>query len=168
MPETKRLILVPLTYEQLLKYVKCDNSLERELNLNDSSRIIESDLKEALEQTIIPNVVDKSRDYLYSTIWTAISKTENKMVGDLCIYGEPNEKGEIEIGYGVYEEFRNRGFMTEIVQGMIEWAKTQLQVKSITASTGKINLASSRVLEKNGFVKSGESGEFFHWLLPVR
>jgi len=167
MPETKRLLLIPLTYEQLLMYARCDNSLERELNLNDSSRIIEADLKEALEQTILPNVADKSKNYLYSTIWTAISKTENKMVGDLCLYGEPNEKGEVEIGYGVYEEFRNRGYMTEIVQGMIEWAKTQSKVKSITASTDKGNPASSRVLEKTGFVKTGESEELFHWLLPV-
>jgi len=167
MKETKRLILLPLTYEQLLKYVRCDNSLEKELNLNDSKRIIETDLKEALEQTILPNVADKSKDYLYCTIWTAISKAENKMVGDLCLYGEPNEKGEIEIGYGVYEEYRNRGFMTEMVQGMIEWAKTQPKVKAIIASTDKTNLASFRVLEKNGFVKSGESEELFHWLLPV-
>lgn len=167
MKETKRLILLPLTYEQLLKYVRCDNSLEKELNLNDSKRIIETDLKEALEQTILPNVADKSKDYLYCTIWTAISKTENKMVGDLCLYGEPNEKGEIEIGYGVYEEYLNRGFMTEMVQGMIEWAKTQPKVKAIIASTDKTNLASFRVLEKNGFVKSGESEELFHWLLPV-
>jgi [ribosomal protein S5]-alanine N-acetyltransferase len=167
MPETNRLILIPLTYQQLLMYARCDNSLERELNLNDSSRIIEADLKEALEQTILPNVADKSKDYLYSTIWTAISKAENKMVGDLCIYGEPNEKGKIEIGYGIYKEFRNRGFMTEIVQGIIEWAKTQPTVKSITASTHKTNLASFRVLEKNGFVNNGESGDLFHWILPV-
>lgn len=167
MPETKRLILLPLTYEQLLMYARCDNSLERELNLNDSSRIVEADLKEALEQTILPNVADKSKDYLYCTLWTAISKAENKMVGDLCLYGEPNEKGEIEIGYGVYEEYRNRGFMTEMVQGMIEWAKTQPKIKAIIASTDKTNLASFRVLEKNDFVKTGESEELFHWLLPV-
>ena len=55
MPETNRLILIPLTCEQLLMYARCDNSLERELSLNDSSRIIEADLKEALEKTILPN-----------------------------------------------------------------------------------------------------------------
>jgi ribosomal-protein-alanine N-acetyltransferase len=105
MIETDRLVLRPLTYEQLIKYTKCDNSLEEELNLNESSRTISPELKEAFEQTILPNVADKSKNYLYSTLWTAISKAENKMVGDLCIYGEPNTDGEIEIGYGTYEEF---------------------------------------------------------------
>ena len=113
MIETERLILKPLTYWQLIKYIKCDNSLEAELNLNKTSRTLSSELKEAFEQTILPNVADRSKNYLYSTLWTAISKAENKMVGDLCIIGEPNADGEIEIGYGTYEEFRNKGFMTE-------------------------------------------------------
>ena len=103
MIETPRLILIPLTYDQLLKYIRCDHSLEAELNLQPSSRKISTELKEALEQTILPNVADPNKNYLYSTLWTAVLKEENSMVGDLCIIGEPNAAGEIEIGYGVYD-----------------------------------------------------------------
>jgi [ribosomal protein S5]-alanine N-acetyltransferase len=165
--ETARLILKPLTYEQLIKYTKCDNSLEEELNLKETSRTISFELKEAFEQTILPNVADKSKNYLYSTLWTAISKTDNKMVGDLCIVGEPNEEGEIEIGYGTYEEFQNKGFMTEIVSGIIEWAKTQSKVKSIIASTEKSNIASFKVLVKNMFVKISETDTLLSWRLKL-
>ncbi|MBC6491555.1 GNAT family N-acetyltransferase [Flavihumibacter stibioxidans] len=167
MIETNRLILKPLTYEQLVKYTKCDDSLEEELNLNKTSRTISPELKEALEQTILPNVADKSKNYLYSTLWTAISKTENKMVGDLCIIGAPNALGEIEIGYGTYDEFQNNGFMTEIVSGIIEWAKNQPEVKSIIASTEKTNNASFKVLEKNDFLKIGETETSFNWQLRL-
>lgn len=167
MIETKRLILKPLTYEQLVKYTQCDNSLEAELNLNETSRTISPELKEAFEQTILPNVADKTKNYLYSTLWTAISKAENKMVGDLCIVGEPNAEGEIEIGYGTYHEFQNKGFMTEMVSGMIEWTKTQLNVKSIIASTDKKNTASFKVLENNNFIKIGETETLFNWKLKM-
>jgi [ribosomal protein S5]-alanine N-acetyltransferase len=167
MIETERLIIVPLTYSQLVKYSKCDNSLEQELNLNETSRIISDELKEALEQTILPNVADTTKNYLYSTLWTAISKTENKMIGDLCIVGEPNAEGEIEIGYGTYSEFQIKGFMTEIVRGMVEWAKTQPFVKSIIASTNKTNVASFKILEKNNFVKIGETETLFNWKLKL-
>jgi [ribosomal protein S5]-alanine N-acetyltransferase len=167
MIETERLILRPLTYEQLLKYTRCDNSLETEFNLNETSRTISVELKEALEQTILPNVADKSKNYLYSTIWTAISKAENKMVGDLCICGEPNADGEIEIGYGTYDEFQNKGFMTEIVREIIEWARKQTKVKSVIASTDKTNIASFKVLEKNMFVKIGETETLFNWELKM-
>lgn len=168
MLETERLILKPLTYNQLLKYVMSDNSLETELNLNETSRTISPELKEALEKTILPNVADTKRDYLYSTIWTAITKTQNKMVGDICMYGEPNADGEIEIGYGTYDEFHNKGFMTEIVKGIIEWAKNQPKVKSIIASTDKTNIASYKVLEKNRFVKIGETEMLLNWKLQMK
>ena len=167
MIETERLILKPLTYDQLVKYTKCDNSLEEELELNKTSRIISPELREAFEQTILPNVSDKTKNYLYSTLWTAISKTENKMIGDICIVGEPNANGEIEIGYGTYEEFQNKGFMTEIVSGIIEWTKTQQIVKSIIASTVKTNTASFKVLEKNNFIKVGETEILFNWKLEM-
>lgn len=167
MIETERLFLKPLTYAQLVKYTKCDNSLEEELNLNETSRTISPELKEAFEQTILPNVADKNKNYLYATLWTAILKAENKMIGDLCIVGEPNLEGEIEIGYGTYDEFQGKGFMTEIVSGIIIWTKTQSIVKSIIASTDKTNIASFRVLEKNNFKKIGETDTLFNWKLEM-
>ena len=168
MIETARLLLKPLTYEQLIKYTKNDNSLETELNLNATSRIISPELKEALEQTIIPNVADTNKNYLFSTLWTIILKEQNVMVGDLCFIGEPNNDGEIEIGYGTYEEFRGNGFMTEAIQGMIQWAKNQPKVKSIIASTEKRNIASFTILEKNNFIKIGEDETMFNWRLKIK
>lgn len=167
MINTQRLILKPLNYNQLIKYINCNNSLEEELNLNPNSRTISPELREAFEQTILPNVANKNKNYLYSTLWTAISITENQMVGDLCIVGEPNKEGEIEIGYGTYKEFQNKGFMTEIVKGIIEWAKTQPKVKSILASTDKSNVASCKVLEKNNFSIVGETDSLLNWKLEL-
>jgi ribosomal-protein-alanine N-acetyltransferase len=167
MIETERLLLKPLTYEQLVKYAKCDNSLETELGLKKSSRTISVELAEALAQVILPNVADTNKNYLYSTIWTAIAKAENEMVGDLCIYGEMSADGEIEIGYGTYDEFQKKGFMTEIVKGIIDWVSTQREVKSIIASTHKSNVASFTVLEKNNFVKIGETETLFNWKLAM-
>jgi len=165
MIETERLLIKPLLYSQLVKYIQVDNSLETELNLNKTSRSISRELKEALEQTILPQVADIKKNYLYSTLWTVISKTDNKMVGDLCFVGEPNADGEIEIGYGTYDEFQRRGFMTEAVAGMIEWAKQQPEVKAIIASTDKTNVASYSVLLKNNFTKIGETDELYNWSL---
>lgn len=168
MIETERLILQPLTYEQLIKYSKADNSLEEELNLLPTSRTISPELKEALEQTILPNAADTSKNYLYVTLWSMISKADKKMVGDLGIFGEPNEEGQIEIGYGTYDEFRNKGFMTEAVSGIIKWAGMQPGIVSIIAGTEKANPASFSVLEKNNFVKVGETELLYNWRLIIK
>lgn len=168
MLETPRLRIIPLTLEQLQQYIRADNSLETALQIQESFRTISPDLQEALEQTILPNVADTSKNYLFATLWTIILKEENRMVGDLCFVGEPNADGEIEIGYGTYEGYRQRGFMTEAVDGMIGWAKKQPHVRAMIASTEKNNRASSSVLEKNNFVQSGETDTLLHWRLQLQ
>ncbi|MFH1119246.1 MAG: GNAT family N-acetyltransferase [Bacteroidota bacterium] len=168
MVETNRLILKPLTGDQLQKYLRNDHSLEKELGLEYIDRMISPELKEALEQTIIPGVAGPGRNYFFSTLWTLISRAENRMVGDLCFMGEPNEEGDIEIGYGIYESERGKGYMTEAVGGMIRWAGTQPTVEAIVASTDRDNPASAAILVRNGFDLSGEKGPLLHWRLKIR
>jgi [ribosomal protein S5]-alanine N-acetyltransferase len=167
MQETERLIIKPLTYEHLLKYIACDNSLEKELELRSNSRTVSNELKEALEQTILPYCADKTKNYLYCTLWTGISKANMQMIGDLCFYGEANAAGVVEIGYGTYEEFQNQGYMTELLGGMIDWAKNEASIKAIIASTDKTNTASFKVLEKNNFKKISEDDALYNWKLDI-
>ena len=167
MIETERLILMPLTFGQLLKYISSDYSLEEELELNRTSRTISDELKEALEYSILPNVADDSKNYLFSTLWTIVLKSQNKMVGDLCFMGEPDAAGQITLAYEIYEDFRKQGFMTEAVGGMISWAAVQPGAKSILAETDKDNIDSSSLLLKSGFLKVGETESMFHWQLKL-
>jgi len=168
MIETERLILKPLTCNQLEKYIKADFSLETELNLCKNPRLVSPALKEALEETILPNVANLNKNYLFSTLWTAISKVDNVMIGDLCFQGEPDKNGEIEIGYGTYEGFQNKGYMTEAVSGLIGWSKKQSNINSIYAETLKNNKASFSILEKNNFIKIGETETLFKWQLTLK
>ncbi|RZK59560.1 MAG: N-acetyltransferase [Pedobacter sp.] len=165
MIESKNLVLKHLSQGQLIKYIANDNSLEAELKLNPTRKIITPQLEEALAETILPNVADTGKNHLFSTLWTIILKAESRMVGDICFVGEPAEDGEIEIGYGTYEDFRGKGYMTEAVACIIEWAKRQDNVKSIFAQTSKDNPASWHILERNNFEKVDEDGNLLSWRL---
>jgi RimJ/RimL family protein N-acetyltransferase len=142
--------------------------LESELGLVKSSRTISEELKEALDKTILPNVAMQDRNYLFSTLWIVISKEKNKMVASLCFYGEPDEHGNIEVGYGTHEEFRKQGYMTEALGAMIGWAERQPVVSSILASTEKTNQASFSVLQKNGFIKMRETEIIYNWKRKIK
>lgn len=168
MIETERLILCPLTYEQLLKYSNLDDSLEKELNIEKSPRSISPELREALDYGIIPNVADASQNYLFSTLWTIILKASNQIVGDVCFKGEPNFDGEIEISYGTHFEFRRKGYMTEAVSEMLKWAKKQPDVRKVLANTEKSNLSSQRVLRNNGFSQIVEADGIIYWEIRVK
>lgn len=165
MLETKRLFIKPLTYNQLVKYIQADDSLEEELQLNSTARVVPEILKEKMTLNMLPKVADTTINYLYVTLWTAINKDVNKMVCDVCFKGEPNTDGEIEIGYGTQPQFQGNGYMKEAVGGMIEWAKKQPNVKSIFAETLKDNIASYTILERNNFIKVGETAMYFQWRL---
>jgi ribosomal-protein-alanine N-acetyltransferase len=166
MIETNRLIIKPLNHKQLQAYIKLDNSLENSLKLNPAKREITPDLMEVLEYSILPNVENPLKNHLFFTLWTVIWKKNNCLVGDLCFVGEPNELGEVELGYGTYENFRNQGFMTEAVMGLVNWIKPY--VNAILASCEKDNLPSAKILEKNGFVVCGHENHLIHWRLDIQ
>ncbi|GGI28357.1 GNAT family N-acetyltransferase [Pedobacter mendelii] len=142
--------------------------MEEELRLEASANIISTELKEALEQSILPKVFNLNKNYLFNTLWTLISKIENKIIGDLCFTGEPEANGEIKIGYGTYEGFKGKGYLTEAVGRIVKWAIDQPEVKTISVSIAIGNLASYSILDKNTFVKVAKGEGMFNWKLKVR
>ncbi|ULQ54902.1 GNAT family N-acetyltransferase [Flavihumibacter rivuli] len=163
--ETNRLYIRPLSYDHLVQYTDLDNSLENSLGLEPYPRSLPGELKEALEQAILPMVKQAGDDLLYCTLWTIIEKEHNRMVGDLCFKGAPNAAGEIEIGYGTYADFQGRGFMTEAIGRILQWAFNQPGVQAVIAETDKGNIASHQTLKKNGFEVYKEEGEMIWWRL---
>ena len=73
----------------------------------------------------------------------------------------------VEIGYGVDEAFRGRGFATEAVGALVDWGRGREDVGAFLAETLTANLPSRRVLEKNGFQRRGESSDALFWRVDV-
>ena len=151
MIETKRLQIIPLPQEQLSLYIKADPLLEKQLNIQPFTRSFSRDLLEAFEHIILPRVADVKNKYEFFTLWIILLREERIAVGDLFFKGNPDELGAIEIGYGIFEGFRSRGYMTEAVAGMVDWAKHQPGVKTMIAETAITNQASLKILENNHF-----------------
>jgi len=77
------------------------------------------------------------------------------LCGSIGFKGPPNKRGRVEIGYSVPPEFQGQGLATEMVAGMVKWAKHRPEVRRIEAEAGIDNKASIRVLEKNSFTYVG-------------
>jgi len=78
-------------------------------------------------------------------------ESKKAIIGGICFHGELNEKGEVEIGYGTDLEYRNKGYMTESISGLIHWIRENKNLRSITFETDNTNISSIKVLQKNGF-----------------
>ena len=79
-------------------------------------------------------------------------------IGDLCFKGL-DANGMAEIGYGILEEYQGQGYAAEAVGAAVNWALQQLGVTRVEAETALDNRASQRVLEKCGFLPTGNVGE---------
>jgi RimJ/RimL family protein N-acetyltransferase len=97
---------------------------------------------------------------------------EGEVVG-LCNHkSAPGEGGVVEIGYGVAAERRRRGYATQAVALCVRAARGDPRVRRLTAETALGNLPSQRVLEANGFAKTGTSvdadeGDMIVWSLEI-
>ncbi len=99
----------------------------------------------------MPNIDNPKKDYLFYTMWIIVEKQERAIIGGICFHGAPDENGKVEIGYGTDNGYRNKGFMTEAIAGLIQWIQKNRNVELITAETESSNIASVKVLEKNNF-----------------
>ena len=151
MIETKRLILRPLSYDELVKHIKCPNELAKDLKLTPSTSLIEEEVQEAILNDLLPNLSDSTKNPLFFTMWIMIEKGIKAVIGGVCFHGEPDKNGEVEIGYGTDDDYQNKGYMTEAIFGLIQWVKGNSDIHTIKAETDKTNIASILVLKNNNF-----------------
>lgn len=68
--------------------------------------------------------------------------------------------GRGAIGYRVAQHFGQQGIASQATALLIKYAQNQLKLKQLAAFASTENLASQRVLEKNGFIKVGIKENF--------
>lgn len=86
----------------------------------------------------------------------------------LCSYKQVPKNGIAEIGYGIAPSKRGLGHATRAVAEILRAAELDPDVRVVTAETSIGNVASARVLEKNGFEQTGsrfdaEDGQLIVW-----
>jgi RimJ/RimL family protein N-acetyltransferase len=84
-------------------------------------------------------------------------------IGTAGFFGPPDESGQVTIGYGMVEQEWGRGYGTEAVARLIQICRHAGDVRAILADTEPGNLASQRVLAKNGFeqIRATQQSHYF-------
>ena len=129
---------------------------------------------EVLPLFIVPIVLQRRRDG-ESWFWAAprliVDPARRRVVGSITFKHAP-VGGAVEIGYGVADADKGKGFATGAVAQMAALALSRPEVTAVVAETATDNLASQRVLEKNGFGPTGsrvdaEDGPLTLWRLEA-
>jgi RimJ/RimL family protein N-acetyltransferase len=89
------------------------------------------------------------------TTLLAVDNETNRPIGLMILFEVPSERAtdgvEVRIGYLLAETAWGRGFASELVSGFVEWCRNQASILSLAGGVERDNVASIRVLEKNGF-----------------
>lgn len=145
--KTKRLELEPMS----------DAEIERLIEQSDE------EMKKAYGEMLEGCQKDSANRIWYAP-WKMSLRGDTKYIGDLCFKG-PAKKNAVEIGYGIEPAYEGKGYTTEAVKAMIEWAFRQSGVYFVEAETEPDNKASQRILEKCGFMPDGTGKEGLRFVL---
>jgi ribosomal-protein-alanine N-acetyltransferase len=87
-----------------------------------------------------------------------VERDTGLVVGGIGFFGPP-EDGRVEIGYGLVESRRGRGYATEAAAAMVRLALSLPAVTEVVAMVDPGNAASVRVLEKAGLSYCGRDDD---------
>jgi ribosomal-protein-alanine N-acetyltransferase len=79
-----------------------------------------------------------------------------RAVGSIGFHGPPDPEGRLEVGYSVDPPFRRRGYATESVKALFDWAHREHGITRFVASVSPDNEASLNLTAAYGFHKVGE------------
>lgn len=95
-----------------------------------------------------------------------VPRKHGQTIGTAGFFGPPDESGEVTIGYGMVEPEWGNGYATAAVAGLVGVCREN-GVTAINADTDVGNIASQRVLEKNGFARVRTTGQSCYFRLPI-
>jgi len=91
---------------------------------------------------------------------------DDLVIGDCHTHGPADEAGDIEIGYGLAEPYRGRGYGSELVKGLSQLLLGRPGIRRVVARHVPIdNVPSRRSLERAGFVLERADEEYAWYAL---
>ncbi|WP_426671600.1 GNAT family N-acetyltransferase [Mucilaginibacter sp. McL0603] len=96
-----------------------------------------------------------------SFMWVITLKDEPKLIGTIVYWNIIKEKDQAEIGYELLPQFHSKGIMQEALLKVIDFGFKTLGLKTILAEPKANNQPSVKLLEKCGFVKTGETEDSY-------
>jgi RimJ/RimL family protein N-acetyltransferase len=106
-----------------------------------------------------------------TTPWTgylAVDREHQIVIGTCAFTAPPDPEGVVEIAYFTFPPFERRGYGSAMAAGLVELAQGITAIRRVRAHTLPEGNASTRILEKLGFERVGETldpeaGQVWRW-----
>ena len=88
--------------------------------------------------------------------WVLINKLENEKMGTCEFHLWDRKENKVELGFELMQQYNGKGFMTEAVKAILEFARAEMKVNKMIAIVSIDNIRCKRLLEKLGFITVGK------------
>ncbi len=103
--------------------------------------------------------IDEKIDSNEGINWAITQKGNPKLIGIIGHYRLKLEHFRSEIGYMLLPEYQGKGIISEALKEVINYGFEVMKLHSIEAIIDPENIASEKVLKKNGFLKEAHFKE---------
>lgn len=161
--ETKRLILRPITLDDVEDFYEMDSNPKVHLFLGNNPV---TSIKQS--QSAIQGILQQYKDYGIGRL-AMIKKDTGEFVGWSGLKFERELRKEFDyydIGYRLKEEFWGNGYATEAAIASLNYGFNDLKLKEICAAADVNHIASNTILKKIGMKPSGTfeyEGDLCNW-----
>jgi [ribosomal protein S5]-alanine N-acetyltransferase len=152
--ETERLLLVALVPEDIEALITGD--LER-VSLLTGFTFLPEDPKLGTDLSWHLRALQADSNQRSWRIRVIVERCSNTVVGSINVKGPPNADGDVEIGWGLIENARRKGYATEASAAVLNWVVQQPGVSSISATIPDDNRPSQRLAARLGLIRTGEN-----------
>jgi ribosomal-protein-alanine N-acetyltransferase len=88
--------------------------------------------------------------------WVLINKLDNIKMGTCGFHIWDRKENKVEIGFELLQQYNGKGYMTEAVEAILEFAHEKMKANKIIAIVYIDNSKCKRLLEKFGFMIVGK------------
>lgn len=162
--ETARLRMIPLSLERMKATLNNRAALERLCEAHVPDDWPGPDLME-----VLASIATNQEMCAQWAAWNGIiiHKADSVVIGSMGMGAGPDRAGVAEVGYAIVAAYRNHGYATEMLRGLIAWAFQELGINVIVAECFDDNIGSIKVLEKAGFHRVGLNEKTIRWELTA-
>ncbi len=146
------------------------NSVKSQILDDDSQRLYTLKLLELLTPAVtnsLPSEWQNITSYEQASNWwqqrikescclSIQLKPNNEIIGFVFLYNDETQPMQLDlhIGYLLGESYWAKGYGSELIKGLVNWAYLDKHIHSLIGGVEVNNIGSMKVLEKNGFSRS--------------
>lgn len=103
----------------------------------------------------VPEAMKACRAGRWPYSWVMTLKDSREVIGWIGFGGSSSPVGEVDFAYAVAPPYRNRGYGSEAIAGVVDFCFNTLGVRSVWAECAAGNTASAAAIQKAGLSPTG-------------